>query len=75
MLNVKGKTALITGASRGIGRYISKLFCEKGIKVAGISRDISPINKMNISSGGPIKGYACDISNGKNVSSSSFRKE
>lgn len=67
MLNVKGKTALITGASRGIGRYISKLFSEKGIKVAGISRDISPINKMNISSGGPIKGYACDISNGKNV--------
>ena len=35
-----GRTALITGASRGIGREISRLFMDAGARVALLSRDI-----------------------------------
>ena len=34
MVNLKGKTALITGASRGIGRAIAQLYADHGCNVA-----------------------------------------
>jgi len=34
MFNLKNKTALITGATGGIGEIIAKVFCENGAKVA-----------------------------------------
>ena len=41
--SLKGKTALITGVSRGIGKGIMEHFLSLGINVLGVSRDIRSI--------------------------------
>ena len=37
-MNLKDKTAIITGASRGIGVYIAKALSDQGVKIIGIAR-------------------------------------
>ena len=38
MENLNGKTALVTGASRGIGVHIVEAFTREGVNVVGIAR-------------------------------------
>lgn len=40
--NISMKTALVTGASRGIGRAISEELAQNGYQVVGVSRHIEP---------------------------------
>src|SRR6202008_3359466 len=37
-LQLKGKTALVTGASMGIGRAIAKVLAGEGVQVAAVAR-------------------------------------
>ena len=37
MFNYSSKTALVTGASRGIGKTISMMLAANGIKVIGVA--------------------------------------
>ena len=58
----KGKTAVITGASRGIGATISLMFAEAGANV--MMSDISDLNKTKeqiIEKGGIVEAFTADI--------------
>ena len=55
------KNVIITGASRGIGFELTKLFCDKGYKVIALSRSISKLNISNVTA------YELDISCEKSI--------
>ena len=60
----KQKTAIITGASEGIGAAFSKLLIKKGWKVFGISRSSSKlrtISKSFKSNTESFKYFSCDV--------------
>jgi len=46
-MEVEGKTVIVTGAGRGIGRATSILFAKKGANVVLASRTVSEINKVS----------------------------
>ncbi|MDP7465671.1 MAG: SDR family NAD(P)-dependent oxidoreductase, partial [Candidatus Marinimicrobia bacterium] len=37
-MDLKGKTAIVTGASRGIGPYIAKTLAENGMSIIAVAR-------------------------------------
>jgi len=55
------KNVIITGASRGIGLELTKLFSDKGFKVIALSRNISKLNFSNVIA------YQLDISSEKSI--------
>ncbi len=62
--NKKQKTAVVTGASDGIGAAFTKLLIKNGWKVIGISRSISKLRKVSksISSNKQsFKYFSCDV--------------
>jgi short-subunit dehydrogenase len=63
---MKYKTAIITGASEGIGSSLTKLLVKNGWEVIGISRNIKKLNILSkelSKSNGVFKAFACDVQN------------
>src|SRR5690554_1358060 len=58
---LEGKTALITGASKGIGKAIAQKFVEHGANVAFTY--LSSVEKGEAQEGVKVKGYRSDASN------------
>jgi short-subunit dehydrogenase len=48
MKNVRGATAILTGASRGIGPYIAKVLAAEGVNLALAARDTTKLNDTRI---------------------------
>lgn len=66
-LQLKGKTAVVTGASRGIGRAIAELFAEEGANVAVCARHAEAVAetvKALEAKGVKAFGQAVDIADG-----------
>lgn len=55
------RTALVTGATRGIGLAVTRAFVERGMQVAMIARDLSALRVAAQSLGGSASPIACDL--------------
>ncbi len=61
---LEGKTALITGVSRGIGQYIARTLSDEGASIIGISRNeenLKVIEKQIIEDGGNALMFPFDL--------------
>lgn len=61
LFSLTGKTALVTGASRGIGYTIAETLSSAGAKVVAISRSEKPVSPYK----NKVSYYQCDINDNK----------
>jgi 2-dehydro-3-deoxy-D-gluconate 5-dehydrogenase len=65
MFKLDGKTALVTGCKRGIGKAMAIALAEAGADIIGVSQSLDPtgsdVEKEITSRGRRFKGYACDF--------------
>lgn len=67
------KNVIITGASRGIGFEMAKLFADEGHQVLALSRNEKPISALNHKN---IHAFSCDLCSSDDLSKvSSYIKE
>lgn len=66
LFRLDGKTALVTGVKRGIGRAMALGLAEAGADIVGVSRTLEPgsdAEKDIRAEGRNFTGYACDFAN------------
>lgn len=66
-MKLKGKIAIITGASSDIGTDMSKRFAEEGATVIMLGRNLKSLDKARASIKGNAVSMACDIMNDSQV--------
>ena len=61
MESLAGRTAIITGASRGIGAEIARQLAKDGVRVALLSRNKKALNKLVKQIGHSALAIECDV--------------
>lgn len=61
MKRLDGKTAVVTGASSGIGRAIVEQFIAEGAKVFAVARNTEPLKAMEATYPGQVSAISCDV--------------
>ena len=65
-INLKNKTALVTGAGKGLGKACAIALAEAGAKVIILSRtksDLDKVSKVIKKTKGKSKSFVCDVTN------------
>lgn len=60
-LKLSGKSAIVTGASRGLGRAIAEALADEGVKVLAVARASKQLEEMGRHKSGNIKAAVCDV--------------
>lgn len=60
-MNVQGKTAVVTGASRGLGHALSEALVKKGVRVFGVARNRTLLESIQASLGSLFVPVQLDI--------------
>ncbi len=70
-LGIAGRVAMVTGATRGIGRASALRFLQEGARVAICSRDAHDAERaaaeLSSETGGECAGFRCDTSQAKDI--------
>lgn len=67
-IDLTGRTALVTGSTRGIGRAIAETLAAAGATVAVVGRERARADEVAQAIGGGARGYACDVGDVGSVS-------
>jgi 3-oxoacyl-[acyl-carrier protein] reductase len=66
-INLSGKTAVVTGSTRGIGNAIARMLSNCGAKVAVVGRDLARAESAAKDIGPNCRGFECDVSDTASV--------
>lgn len=70
LFKLDGKTALVTGAKRGIGKAMAVALAEAGADIIGVSKSLGPgsdVEREVTGLGRRFRAYACDFANRESV--------
>jgi 3-oxoacyl-[acyl-carrier protein] reductase len=60
-IDLTGKTAIVTGSTRGIGRAVAQALANSGARVAVVGRDREKASEVATAVGNGAMGFACDV--------------
>jgi 3-oxoacyl-[acyl-carrier protein] reductase len=66
-IDLSGRTAFVTGSTRGIGLAIARALYDAGAKVAVVGRDVERARSVATSLGERAAGVACDVARAEQV--------